>query len=83
MRIIAEIRKNDNMDFNDNHYTWLIFRPEDEIRDRDMIMIGRMSTFFDRAKIEYKLNFVGTDSYGIEVHECHFMKFLATNFWNE
>jgi hypothetical protein len=83
MRITATVRKNFNKDFKDDNYTWLMFIPEVENRDRDIMMIGRMTTFFDRSKIEYNLKFIGSEIFGIEVQESFFMKFMAIHFWGK
>lgn len=82
MRITATVRKNFHKDFKHDRYTWLMFEPEMENRDRDVIMIGRMTKFFDRDKIDYNLKFIGSEIFGMEIQESYFMKFLAIHFWD-
>ena len=87
MRIEAEQRKNDNMDFHHDVYTWIKFIPEPECYSHDLMMIGRMTSAMDRAKISYNLKLTSgvnesAEIAALEVHESYLLKLLTNVFWH-
>ena len=82
MRIVSEIIKNENIEMKYDSYLYLRFIPEDDCYDHDVMFIGRLTTYLEKAKAEYEMVFGAMNKINhLKVHESHFMKFLSKYFW--